>query len=77
LQSGFGLLRGEEAAWWASREGRKFLRQKSTEPRKKAAKGRAFSTSGPGNRSLATRKGIGYQSLLQMPAHESLRRGAR
>ena len=29
----------EEATWWASRQGREFLRQKSAEPQKKAAKG--------------------------------------
>jgi predicted DNA binding CopG/RHH family protein len=29
----------EEATWWASRGGREFLKRKSTEPQKKAAKG--------------------------------------
>ena len=29
----------EEASWWASRQGREFLKQKSAEPQKKVAKG--------------------------------------
>jgi predicted DNA binding CopG/RHH family protein len=29
----------EEATWWASRQGREFLKQKSAEPQKKVAKG--------------------------------------
>jgi hypothetical protein len=29
----------EEAAWWASRQGREFLKQKSAGPRKTTAKG--------------------------------------
>jgi predicted DNA binding CopG/RHH family protein len=84
----------EEATWWASRQGREFLKQKSTEPQKKAAKGsrlvgqlnRASSVQialrlpGPDvekARELATRKGIGYQTLLKMLVHEGLRREAR
>jgi predicted DNA binding CopG/RHH family protein len=84
----------EEATWWASRRGREFLKQKSTEPQKKAAKGsrlvgqlnRASSVQialrlpGPDvekARELATRKGIGYQTLLKMLVHEGLRREAR
>jgi len=30
---------GEEATWWASRQGREFLKQKAAEPQKKGAKG--------------------------------------
>ena len=84
----------EESAWWASRRGREFLKQKSAEPQKKAAKGsrlvgrlhRAASVQialrlpGPDvekARELATRKGIGYQTLLKMLVHEGLRREAR
>ena len=29
----------EEATWWASRQGREFLKQKSVEPQEKVAKG--------------------------------------
>ena len=29
----------EEATWWASRQGREFLKQRSVEPQKKVAKG--------------------------------------
>ena len=84
----------EEAAWWASRQGREFLKQKSAEPEKKVSKGsrlvsqmdRAASVQialrlpGPDvekARELATRKGIGYQTLLKMLVHEGLRREAR
>jgi len=84
----------EEATWWASREGREFLKQKAAEPQKKVAKGsrlvgqlnRAASVQialrlpGPDvkkARELATRKGIGYQTLLKMLVHEGLRREAR
>src|SRR5580658_1189150 len=84
----------EEATWWASRPGREFLKQKSTEPQRKSAKGsrlvgqlnRASSVQIalrlPGSdlekaRELATRKGIGYQTLLKMLVHEGLRREAR
>ncbi len=84
----------EEATWWASRLGREFLKQRSAEPQKKAAKGsrlvgqlnRAASVQialrlpGPDvekARELATRKGIGYQTLLKMLIHEGLQREAR
>jgi predicted DNA binding CopG/RHH family protein len=84
----------DEAAWWASRQGREFLKQKSVEPQKKGTKGsrlvgqlnRAASVQialrlpGPDvakARKLATRKGIGYQTLLKMLVHEGLRREAR
>ncbi len=84
----------EEAAWWASHQGREFLKQKSAEPRKRVAKGSplvgqlnrtasvqiALRLPGPDvekARELATRKGIGYQTLLKMLVHEGLRREAR
>ena len=84
----------EEAAWWASPQGRGFLKQKAMERQKKVAKGshlvgqlnRAASVQialrlpGPDvekARELATRKGIGYQTLLKMLVHEGLRREAR
>jgi predicted DNA binding CopG/RHH family protein len=85
---------GEEASWWASRQGRAFLKQKSAEPQEKVAKGSrlvgqlnsvasvqiALRLPGPDvkkARELATRKGIGYQTLLKMLVHEGLRREAR
>jgi predicted DNA binding CopG/RHH family protein len=84
----------EEATWWASRQGREFLEQKSAEPAKKASKGSrlggqmnrvasvqiALRLPGPDvekARELATRKGIGYQTLLKILVHEGLRREAR
>ena len=84
----------EEATWWASRQGREFLKQKSAEPQKKVAKGSrlvlqlnraasvqiALRLAGPDvekDRELATRKGIGYQTLLKMLVHEGLQREAR
>ncbi len=84
----------EEAIWWASRKGRDFLKQKSKEHPKKAAKGSplvgqlnrvpsvqiALRLPGPDiekARELATRKGIGYQTLLKMLVHEGLRRESR
>jgi hypothetical protein len=84
----------EEAAWWASPQGREFVKQKSAEPPKKPTKGSrlvgqlnrnasvqiALRLPGPDvekARELATRKGIGYQTLLKMLVHEGLRREAR
>src|SRR5579872_7264159 len=84
----------EEATWWASRQGRDFLKQKSAEPQKKVTKGSHLVTQlnrtasvqiglrlpGPDvekARELATRKGIGYQTLLKMLVHEGLRREAK
>ena len=85
---------GKEATWWASRQGREFLKQQSVGPKKKVAKGSrlvgqlnrnasvqiALRLPGPDvekARELATRKGIGYQTLLKMLVHEGLRREAR
>jgi predicted DNA binding CopG/RHH family protein len=84
----------KEAAWWASPQGREFLKRKSAEPQKKASKGSRFVGQLNRNasvqialrlprpdlekaRELATRKGIGYQTLLKMLVHEGLRREAR
>ncbi len=89
----------EEATWWASRQGRDFLKQKSAAPQKaapqkKVAKGsrlvgqlnraasvqialRLPSPDVEKARELATRKGIGYQTLLKMLVHEGLRREAK
>jgi predicted DNA binding CopG/RHH family protein len=84
----------QEATWWASRQGREFLKQKSAQPQRKMQKGsrlvgqlnRAASVQialrlpGPDvekARELATRKGIGYQTLLKMLVHEGLQREAR
>jgi uncharacterized DUF497 family protein len=84
-----------EADWWASREGREFVKQNAAGPAKKgAAKGSrlvsrlnrttsvqiALRLPEPDiakARELATRKGIGYQTLLKMLVHEGLRREAR
>lgn len=84
----------EEADWWASRQGRQFLKQQTADPRRKPAKGSRLAAQLnrtasvqialrlPGTdlekaRELATRKGIGYQTLLKMLVHEGLRREAR
>lgn len=86
----------EEADWWASRQGREFLKQKSASPPKKGSVPKGSRLVGQLNRTasvqialrlpepdvtkareLATRKGIGYQTLLKMLVHEGLRREAR
>jgi predicted DNA binding CopG/RHH family protein len=86
----------EEADWWASRQGREFVKQNSAgSPEKRnAPKGSrlvsqlnrtatvqiALRLPEPDvakARELATRKGIGYQTLLKMLVHEGLRREAR
>lgn len=86
----------QEADWWASREGREFVKQKAAGTGKKAAapKGSrlvsqlkkvasvqiALRLPEPDvakARELATRKGIGYQTLLKILVHEGLRREAR
>ncbi len=84
----------QEADWWASREGRQFLKQRASG--KKGVVPRGSRLVGQLNkvasvqialrlpepdvakaRELATRKGIGYQTLLKMLVHEGLRREAR
>jgi hypothetical protein len=86
----------QEADWWASREGREFVKQKAAETGKKGGAPRGSRLVGQLNkvasvqialrlpepdvakaRELATRKGIGYQTLLKMLVHEGLRREAR
>jgi len=84
----------EEAAWWASRQGRQFLKERASHTQRKPWKGSslvaqlnrtasvqiALRLPGPDvekARELATRKGIGYQTLLKMLVHEGLRREAR
>ena len=86
---------GEEADWWASRQGREFVKQKSAGS-KKVSVSRGSRLVSRLNRTasvqialrlpepdvskareLATRKGIGYQTLLKMLVHEGLRREAR
>jgi hypothetical protein len=85
----------QEADWWASREGREFVKQKAAgtdqrgAPRGSRLVGRlnkvptvqiALRLPEPDlakARELATRKGIGYQTLLKMLVHEGLRREAR
>jgi hypothetical protein len=87
---------GEEADWWASRQGREFVKQNATGPTKKRVAPKGSRLVGQLNRTasvqialrlpepdvtkareLATRKGIGYQTLLKMLVHEGLRREAR
>ena len=86
----------QEAEWWASREGREFVKQKAAGTAKRGGASRgsrlvrqlnkvasvqiALRLSEPDvakARELATRKGIGYQTLLKMLVHEGLRREAR
>ena len=87
---------GEEADWWASRQGREYVKQKSAGPLKKGSVRKGARLVSLLNRTtsvqialrlpepdvtkareLATRKGIGYQTLLKMLVHEGLRREAR
>ena len=86
----------EEADWWASLQGREFVKQNATGPAKKRVAPKGLRHVGQLNRSasvqialrlpepdvtkareLATRKGIAYQTLLNMLVHEGLRREAR
>ena len=86
----------QEADWWASREGREFLKQKAAGTGKIGRAPRGSGLVGRLNkavsvqialrlpepdvakaRELATRKGIGYQTLLKMLVHEGLRREGR
>jgi hypothetical protein len=86
----------QEAAWWAGRQGREFLKRKSAVTQKKGSAPKGSHLVGRLNRAtsvqialrlpepdvtkareLATRKGIGYQTLLKMLVHEGLRREAR
>jgi len=86
----------EEAGWWASRQGRQFVKENAAPPAKTGAPLKGSRLVGQLNRvasvqialrlpeldvakarELATRKGIGYQTLLKMLVHEGLRREAR
>jgi hypothetical protein len=86
----------QEADWWASREGREFVKRKSPGYGQRGAAPKGSRLVGRLNkvasvqialrlpepdlakaRELATRKGIGYQTLLKMLVHEGLRREAR
>ena len=86
----------QEADWWASREGREFVKQKLAGTGKKGGVPRGSRLVSQLNkvasvqialrlpepdlakaRELASRKGIGYQTLLKMLVHEGLRREAR
>ena len=86
----------EEAEWWASPEGRAYVKQKSAES---LMKGTRFAGSRlvkqlskkssvqialrlpEGDldraRKIASRKGIGYQTLIKMLVHEGLAREAK
>ena len=87
---------GAEADWWASRQGREYVKQKSAGPLKKGSVRKGARLVSLLNRTtsvqialrlpepdvtkareIATRKGIGYQTLLKMLVHEGLRREAR
>ena len=86
----------EEADWWASREGREFVKQNAAAAAWEAAAAKGSRLVGKLNRTasvqialrlpetdltkareLATRKGVGYQTLLKMLVHEGLRREAQ
>jgi predicted DNA binding CopG/RHH family protein len=86
----------EEADWWASRQGREFVKRKSAESLKETSAPKGSRLVGQLNRTasvqialrlpepdvtkareIATRKGVGYQTLLKMLVHEGLRREAR
>lgn len=86
----------EEADWWASLQGRQFVKENAVTPAKTGAAPKGSRLVGQLNRAasvqialrlsepdvakareLATRKGIGYQTLLKMLVHEGLRREAR
>ena len=81
-----------EADWWASEEGRAFLKHQRPPSKKQRGSaivsklGRASSVQialrlpNPDlakAREIADRKGIGYQTLLKMLVHEGLQREAR
>jgi predicted DNA binding CopG/RHH family protein len=83
----------EEAEWWASREGREFLKSRSSTTIPSKATGSplvntlnrssvqiALRLPAPDvakAREIAGRKGIGYQTLLKMLVHEGLQRESR
>ncbi len=86
----------DEADWWASPAGRRFVKQKSAQAGSKWQKLKGSSLVESLNktasvqialrlpetdlaqaRRIATRKGIGYQTLLKMLLHEGLQRKSR
>jgi hypothetical protein len=96
MQRPLAAARTLRSPWWASREGRAFVKQKTAGTGKKGGAPRGSRLVGQLNkvpsvqialrlpepdvakaRELATRKGIGYQTLLKMLVHEGLRREAR
>ncbi len=86
------LTESAEADWWASDEGRAFLKEQPL-PAKKQKGSPLVSKLGRKSsvqialrlpspdldraREIADRKGIGYQTLLKMLVHEGLRREER
>ena len=82
-----------EAKWWASVEGRAFLKQQSGSATKRSKGSPLFANLSRVSsvqialrlpapdlakaREIAHHKGIGYQTLLKMLLHEGLRREAR
>ena len=82
----------EEANWWASEEGREFLKRQAL-PLKRQKGSRLVAKLGRERsvqialrvprpdlekaREIADRKGIGHQTLLKMIVHEGLQREAR
>ncbi len=81
-----------EADWWASDEGREFLKQQTADAKnrkgsplvnklsRKSSVQIALRLPSPDlakAREIADRKGIGYQTLLKMLVHEGLQREAR
>ena len=86
----------EEADWWASRDGRTFVKLRSAEAKSKAMRAvgsrliaqiakkssiqiaiRLPEADLERARKIATRKGIGYQTLIKMLVHEGLQREAK
>lgn len=82
-----------EAKWWASAEGREFLKQQSGYATKRPKGSPLVANLNRGSsvqialrlpapdlakaREIAHRKGIGYQTVLKMLLHEGLRRETR
>ena len=85
----------EEADWWSGRQGRDYVKLRSTAAKSKGTKpagSRLVAQIAKKNsiqiairlpeadlkraRKIATRKGIGYQTLIKMLVHEGLQREA-
>jgi predicted DNA binding CopG/RHH family protein len=86
----------DEADWWASREGRDYVKRRSADAKSRATKAagshlvakiakqstiqiaiRLPEGDLKRARTIATRKGIGYQTLIKMLVHEGLQREAK